>query len=239
MKQILLLLFTVLLFFQSGFSQTLLKGKVISDASNLAEIYVTNLSTNVKTITDSDGLFSIEAKQNQVLVFSGLNIERKFLNLKPFDFSTILLSVKVYPKAIQLEELEIKNYPQITAASLGIVSKNVKTYTPAERKLISESSGIGITQLINAINGRTKELKKNVEVEKKVKLLEKFSTLFEEEFYTETLKIPSEYIKGFRIFAIDDKKLVASLNGKDAKVIPILLTELSTKYNELLRNEKK
>ena len=239
MKQILLLLFTVLLFFQSGFSQTLLKGKVISDASNLAEIYVTNLSTNVKTITDSDGLFSIEAKQNQVLVFSGLNIERKFLNLKPFDFSTILVSVKVYPKAIQLEELEIKNYPQITAASLGIVSKNVKTYTPAERKLISESSGIGITQLINAINGRTKELKKNVEVEKKVKLLEKFSTLFEEEFYTETLKIPSEYIKGFRIFAIDDKKLVASLNGKDAKVIPILLTELSTKYNELLRNEKK
>ena len=239
MKQILLLLFTVLLFFQSSSSQTLLKGKVISDVSNLGEIYVTNLSTNVKTITDSNGLFSIEAKPYQVLVFSGLKIERKFLNLKPIDFSTNLLSVKVYPKAIQLEEVEIKNYPQITAASLGIVSKNVKTYTPAERKLMSESSGLGIIQLINAINGRTKELKKNLEVEKKEKLLERFSTLFKEEFYTKTLKIPSEYIKGFQIFAIDDKKLVASLNGKDTKVIPILLTELSSKYNELLRNGKK
>ena len=173
MKQISLLLFTVLLF-QSVFSQTLLKGKVISDASNLGEIYVTNLSTNIKTMTDSNGLFSIEAKPNQVLVFSGLKIERKALNLKPTDFSTDLLSVKVYPKATQLEEVVIKNYPQITATSLGIVSKNVKTYTPAERKLMSESSGIGIIQLINAINGRTKELKKNVEVEKKEKLLNKF-----------------------------------------------------------------
>lgn len=238
MKQISLLLFTVLLF-QSVFSQTLLKGKVISDASNLGEIYVTNLSTNIKTMTDSNGLFSIEAKPNQVLVFSGLKIERKALNLKPTDFSTDLLSVKVYPKATQLEEVVIKNYPQITATSLGIVSKNVKTYTPAERKLMSESSGIGIIQLINAINGRTKELKKNVEVEKKEKLLNKFSTLFEEKFYTETLKIPSEYIKGFQIFAIDDKKLVAGLNKNDTKVIPLLLTELSLKYNSLLRNDKK
>lgn len=239
MKQILLLLFTVLLFSQSVFSQTLLKGKVISDASNLDEIYVTNLSTNAKTMTDSNGLFSIEAKANQVLVFSGVKIERKVVCLKPIDFSINLLPVKVFPKATQLEEVVIKNYPQITAASLGIISKNVKTYTPAERKLMSEGSGIGIAQLINAINGRTKELKKNVEVEKKEKLLEKFSTLFEEEFYTETLKIPSEYIKGFQIFAIDDKKLVASLNGKDKKVIPLLLTELSSKYNELLRNGKK
>jgi hypothetical protein len=239
MKQILFLLFTVLLFFQSSFSQTLLKGKVISDASNLGEIYVTNLTTNVKIITDSSGLFSIEAKPSQVLVFSGLKIERKALNLKSIDFSIDLLSVKVYPKATQLEEVVIKNYPQITAASLGIVSKNVKTYTPAERKLMAESSGIGIMQLINTINGRTKELKKNVEVEKKEKLLDKLSTLFEEEFYTKTLKIPSQYIKGFQIFAIDDKRLVASLNKNESKLIPLLLTELSSTYNNLFRNDKK
>ncbi|WP_395060710.1 hypothetical protein [Flavobacterium sp.] len=239
MKQILFLLFTVLLFFQSSFSQTLLKGKVICDASNLGQIYVTNLTTNVKTITDSSGLFSIEAKPSQVLVFSGLKIERKVFNLKSIDFSIDLLSVKVYPNVTQLEEVVIKNYPQITAASLGIVSKNVKTYTPAERKLIAESSGIGFMQLINAINGRTKELKKNVEVEKKEKLLDKLSTLFEEEFYTKTLKIPSKYIKGFQIFAIDDKRLVASLNKNESKLIPLLLTELSSTYNDLFRNDKK
>jgi hypothetical protein len=239
MKQILLLSFTTLLFSQSVFSQTLLKGKVISDASNLEEIYVINLSTNVKTMTDSNGLFSIEAKPNQVLVFSGFKIERKVLNLKPIDFLNNLITVKIYPKVTQLEEVVIKNYPQITAASLGIISKNVKIYTPAERKLMGESSGIGITQLINAINGRTKELKKNVEVEKKEKLLDRLSTLFEEDFYTKKLKIPSEYIKGFQIFAIDDKKLVASLNKNETRIIPLLLTELSSKYNDLLRNDKK
>ena len=239
MIRILFLAFPIFLFSQSAFSQALLKGKVVSDASNLGEIYVTNLSTNTKTLADNSGLFEIEAKPNQILVFSGLKLERKVLNLKPSDFSTDLVSVKVYPKATQLEEVVIKNYPQINAVSLGIISKNVKTYTPAERKLMSESSGLGIVQLINAINGRKKELKKNVEVEKKEKLLDKLSRLFEDDFYIKTLKISSEYIKGFQIFAIDDKKLVTSLNKKNTKLTSFLLTELSLKYNDLLRNEKK
>ena len=239
MKQILFLFLTIFLFCQSGFCQTLLKAKVICDDLNIGEIYVSNLSTNAKILIDSNRLFTIEARPNQVLVLSGPKIERKTLVLKPIDFSTDLFSVKVFPKTIQLEEVILKNYPQITAASLGIVSKNVKTYTPAERKLMAESSGIGIVQLINAINGRTKELKKNLEVEKKEKLLDKLSTLFEEKFYVETLKIPSEYIKGFQIFSIDDKKVLASLNHNDTKVMPLLLTELSIKYNNLLRNDKK
>ena len=239
MIRILFLAFPIFLFSQSAFSQALLKGKVVSDVSNLGEIYVTNLSTNTKTLADNSGLFEIEAKPNQILVFSGLKLERKVLNLKPSDFSTDLVSVKVYPKATQLEEVVIKNYPQINAVSLGIISKNVKTYTPAERKLMSESSGLGIVQLINAINGRKKELKKNVEVEKKEKLLDKLSRLFEDDFYIKTLKISSEYIKGFQIFAIDDKKLVTSLNKKNTKLTSFLLTELSLKYNDLLRNEKK
>ena len=85
MKQILFLLFTFL-FSQFGFSQTLLKGKVVSDASNQGEIYVTNLSIDVKTITDSNGLFSILAKPNHVLVFSGTKTERKSLVLQQSDF---------------------------------------------------------------------------------------------------------------------------------------------------------
>lgn len=239
MVRVLFLWVAILLFPQSIFSQTLLKGKVTSEASNPGEIYVINLSTNAKTMADSNGLFSIEAKPNQVLAFSGSLLERKTLNLKPNDFTANLLLVQVYPKTTQLDEVVIKNYPQINAVSLGIISKDVKAYTPAERRLMSESSGIGITQLINAINGRAKELEKNVEVEKKEKLLEKLSRLFEDDFYTKTLKIPSEYIKGFQIFAIDDKKLISSLNKKDIKLSSFLLAELSLKYNDLLGNEKK
>jgi hypothetical protein len=238
MKQILFLLFTFL-FFQFGFSQTLLKGKVVSDASNQGEIYVTNLSIDVKTITDSNGFFSILAKPNHVLVFSGTKTERKSLVLQQSDFLNDLWSIKLYPKVKQLEEVVIRNYPQINAISLGIIPKNIKTYTPAERRLISGSSGIGIVQLINAINGKTDELKKNLEVEKKEELLDKVSILFEEEFYTKTLKIASGDIKGFQIFAIDDEKVIVSLNKSDTKITAFLLTELSLKYNNLLRNDKK
>lgn len=239
MKPILFFLFIVLASSDSTFSQTVLKGKVVSDGSNLGEIYITNLSTDTKTIADSSGLFSIVAKPNQVLVFSGIKINRKGFVLKPSDFSSALFTVNLSLKTTQLEEVVVQNYPNINAVSLGIISKNVKSYTPAERKLIAESSGIGITQLINAINGRTKELEKNVAIEKKERLLDKLSTLFEDDFYTKTLKIDSLYIKGFQLFAIDDQKVEASLKKTDTKTLAFLLNELSLKYNDLLLHDKK
>lgn len=238
MKRILFLSFIFLMFSQNGFSQTILKGKIISDITVLGEVYITNLNSNEKTIVDIDGFFSIDAKPNQVLVFSGPKTDRKVLNLKPSDFSSNLLIVKLYPKTNQLEEVVIKSYPNINSVSLGIVSKNIKTYTPAERRLISGSSGIGIVQFLNAINGKTKELKKNVEIEKKERLLVQISNLYPNEFYVQDLKITSEYIKGFQLFVIDDKKVMASLKDENKILTAFLLTELAAKFNKIIHNDK-
>lgn len=238
MKRILFLSFMFLMLSQNGFSQTILKGKIISDITVLGEVYITNLNSNEKKIVDIDGFFSIDAKPNQVLVFSGLKTDRKVLNLKPSDFSSNMLIVKLYPKTNQLDEVVIKSYPNINSVALGIVSKNIKTYTPAQRRLISGSSGIGIVQLLNAINGKTKELKKNVELEKKERLLVQISNLYSNEFYVQDLKITSEYIKGFQLFVIDDKKVIASLKDENKTLTAFLLTELAVKFNKIIHNDK-
>lgn len=236
MKQI--LLFSFFLFVQSVFSQTLLKGKVISDAANLEGIQVLNISNKQTVVTSQDGSFSILAMPTDMLVFSGMLVKSNQVILKASNFSEPFFIMKLEAKINQLEEIVIKNYPHINAISLGIVSKDIKTYTPAERKLISSSGGLGIVQLINAINGKTDELKKGVEIEKKEILVDKISKLFEENFFVETLKIPAEYIKGFQIFSIDDSKVVESLKVKNKTLTAFYLNDLAINYLKLIDEKK-
>jgi len=245
MKQALLLLFSVLLFNQSGFSQTLLKGKVISDASSLEGIHVINITNKEVTLTEQGGFFSILAKANDTLMFSAMQIKGVQVVLKETDFSENLYFMRLKSQITVLDEVYVKNYPEINAVTLGIIPKAAKKYTPAERRLrtatSAEGSGggaIGVDPLINWISGRTAMLKKEVEVEAKERLLARLSYLYEEVFFVETLKIPSEYIKGFQIFALDEPRLVASIKSKNTTLTTFILGELAEKYKSMTFPEK-
>ncbi|MEO8516271.1 MAG: hypothetical protein ABI426_05985 [Flavobacterium sp.] len=252
MKQILLLSLLVFLFTQSIFSQSLLKGKVISDASNLEGILVVNLSSKSNTATEKSGFFSIFAKPNDTLLFSGLQIKGIQVVLKATDFSENLFFMRLKAQINMLDEVYIRNYPEINAFSLGIIPKGTKSYTPAQRKLRTASStfassnvdgsagvAVGLDPLLNWFSGRTTMLKKELEVETKERLIARLEGLYEEEFYTKTLKIPSEYIKGFQIFMIDDARFVSALKSKNKTLTTFLLGEMAEKYKLVLSPEKK
>jgi len=51
-------------------------------------------------------------------------------------------------------------------------------------------------------------LKKEIQVEKKERLLLQLDGWFEEDFYVNSLKIPADYIKGFHYFLIEDTDFV-------------------------------
>jgi hypothetical protein len=224
---------------QNCVSQNTIKVQIVHDISQIGEVYITNVTSGAKAMLDSFGACSIQAKPDQTLVFSGLKIAKKTVNLKAVDFSLNVLKVQVYAKINQLDEVQIRNYPNINAVSLGIISKNVKKYTPAERRLRAGSSGLGIVQLLNALNGKTSELKKNVEVEKKQKMLAEVAALYPEEFYTQNLKIASNFIKGFQLFVIADPKIMRSIKNKNKIETELLMSQLAIKFNKITENDKK
>lgn len=245
--------FFYLLFFlyQMGFSQTLLKGKVISEASNLDGIHVINLSNKKNVLTENSGFFSILAKPSDTLMFSGVLVKGLQIVLRPSDFSETFFFIKLKPQVNQLDEVIIKNYSEINAVSLGIIPKGTKSYTPAQRKLRTASAAypdlnaggmmggsVGLDPLLNAISGRTAMLKKEVAVETKERLQERLNKMYEEIFFVETLKIPVEYIKGFQIFTLDDEKLVNALKSKNTTLTTFLLGELAEKYKQMVFPEK-
>ena len=242
----------LLLFFicQTAFSQTLLKGKVISDAPNLDGIHVINLSGKKNTVTEKGGFFSILAKANDTLLFSGTQIKGIQVTLKEVDFSENLFFIKLKQHVRMLEEVYIKNYPEINAVSLGIIPKGTKSYTPAQRRLRTATApfinldaggmaggSIGVDPLINAISGRTAMLKMELEVEKKERLQTRIESLYDTAFFTETLKIPAEYVKGFEMYAIDNEKLIESIKAKNKTMTTFLLGELPEKYKQLIASK--
>lgn len=244
MKIKLLFLF---LFVQIGFSQNILKGKLVSDIANFEGIYIVNTSTKASTTTNVEGNFSIEAKSNDVLVVSSLSIEGLEVKLNDNSFKQNPLIIRVKAKINQLDEIEVN---KVTTKSLGIVSKNVKEYTPAERRLRAAEKfkwyspllipfgGMPLDGLINQISGRTKMLKKGVVVEKKEKELEKLDLWFDNDFYVKTLNIPDDYIEGFKLFALDDIDLLNSMSAKNKTLATFLLGEIAVKYKALTFPEK-
>ena len=104
------------LIFTSGFSQTVLKGKIIADISNLENINIINRSNKKTTVSDALGYFSIEAKANDTLVFSAVNLVGIQKILKQSDFTNKLFFVRLSVKINQLEDVNINN--EINAVSL-------------------------------------------------------------------------------------------------------------------------
>jgi hypothetical protein len=85
--------------------------------------------------------------------------------------------------------------------NLGIIPYGQKKYSPAERKLYTARSGL-LDPALNWITGRKAMLKKEVIVEYKEQMLIKLDYLFLPEYYTQTLKIPQEYVRGFQYYVL-------------------------------------
>ena len=234
------------LFSQGGFSQTLLKGKVISDTPNLDRIHVINLTNEKSTMTEKGGFFSILAKVTDTLMFSGMQIKGMQIVLKQSDFSENLFFMRLKQQITMLDEVYIKDYSEINAFSLGIIPFGTKSYTPAQRRLRTATApfvdlnaggmaggSVGVDPLINWLSGRTAMLKKELAVENKERLQVKIDNLYDDDFFIKKLKIPIEYVKGFQIYVVDDQRLIASIKSKNKTMTAFLLGELAEKYKQI------
>ena len=243
MKEFLLILLVVLsqISFGQIAGEKLLHGKIMVESGNVGGVTIINLVNEKTAISDGNGEFFILAKAEDLLVFSSVNLEYYRRIIDDEDLKPEILTVKMTAKITELEEVIVNKHPEINAVSLGISPKGIKQYTPAERKLATASSAKlnpqGLDPLINAISGRTKMLKKELEVEKKERLLAYIGALFDDEYYTQTLKIPANYIKGFQYYCVEEEEFATSLRSKNKAMIKLLIVPLAEKYNKIITDE--
>jgi hypothetical protein len=234
--------------FSQEMARVQLKGKLTADVTVLEGIYVINKQTEQASVTDKYGNFSILAKVGDTLIFSERQYKELKIGVAQSHFENETLTVKMTPVVNRLQEVIVR--AGINAVSMGIIPKGQKTYTPAERRLntannlnASANAGslmggsISADPLLNWISGRTKMLKKEVAVEKKETYLKQLEHMYTSDFFINKLKIPAEYVKGFEYYIVDDEKFVTILKSKNVAMTTFLITELATKYKEIIAIE--
>jgi len=251
--------FKILLFLfllqNTGFSQsselTFLRGRIICPIKELGEVNITNLRSEAFTTSNKNGSYSLFVKVGDTLQFKSMQIETKKVVIREDDLKKTLLVTQLVPQTINLAEVEIKDYSHINAVSLRILSKPAKKYTPAERRLktatdlnATASAGLmaggsfGLDPIINAITGRTAMLIKELEVERKERMLVKIENQFGIDYFTQKLKIPNDYVRGFWHYLVEDAELVGFINEKNKGMAEFRMSKLATDYLTLLRVTK-
>lgn len=246
----------ILAFFlsQIGFGQVnvekVIHGKIVVTSGNVEGVTVVNLVNKKSAISDRNGDFYILAKAEDLLVFSSVNLEVYRKLIEKEDLDSDFLTIKMFDKVTRLDEVIVNKHSEINAVSMGILPKEAKHFTPMERKLsvagdfkpihlLGLLGGcLAVDPILNAINGRTKSIKKMIQVEKKSDLLNQIEFIFDEEYYTKKLNIPKAYIKGFQYYCIGDENNEAVLKSKNRTNIDFLMSKLAIQYNEIIRCEK-
>lgn len=216
--------------------RTALSGKINANTIDLEGIYVINLKTEKSTITEKDGYFSIAAIPGDTLLFSAIHLKEIRVVLGKKDFQTEFL-VKMESRITSLKEVVVKRYDNINAVDMGISPSGMKHRTPEERKLYTATSTAG-DALLNFMSGRTAMLKKEIVVEGKLSFIDQIDNMFNEDYFRKTLKIPSEYVKGFKYYIVDNERFTSILKSKNKTQIEFGMVSLAEKYNLIISDEK-
>ena len=236
--------------FGQAANEKMLCGKIILDSNNAIAVNVLNVTNEKTSVSNTDGYFFISAKINDVLVFTAENLESHRLEINSAIFTTGEIFVKMFPRTIQLKDVVVKK-SEFSVVSLGILAKEPVRYSPAERKLQTAGDfkpimllgllggSMPLDPLINKINGRTKRLKKLVALEKKEIYLNKISELYPNDFFTNNLGIPFEYVGGFKYYIVENDAFLKVLSSENADEITFFMITLAQEYKALIFIEDK
>ncbi len=237
--QILILLIAQIVFSQND---SIIKGKIIVETNDNEGITIINVSNKTNTISGNGGYFKIKAKINDTIMFSAIHLVGKKHIITKKDFGKDLLFIKLEIYTRHIKEIMVTNADDITAESLGLVPKGQKKYTPAERRVKTAgdfngqfglNTAFSIDPLLNAISGRTKQLKAELEVERKEFLQYKINANFDSELIMNQFHIPEDYVSGFVFYIVEDEELKAAAKAKNKTLISFRMSALAVDFLKL------
>lgn len=236
------LLFGLLALHATAQDRTMLKGKVVIYDTPLENVHAKNVTTGRSVITDFSGEFLLNAKVGDTLLFShvAMNDLIRFVFSEDIRYGTLLIPMTTLTN--ELDEVTVTDVSRINAVSLGIMSKEVPILTTNERRLQTAgdfkwqhlfgilAGGLKIDPLLNALNGRTKQLKRNILIENKVKNIGILEG--QRDFMQNSMNLNDEQMGQLIAFAIEEEKIQLVVNSRNDIQIQLFLLEAWLKLQE-------
>jgi hypothetical protein len=224
---------------------------VIKGNDDLDGVHVINNASRSYTVTNVFGEFKVKAKVNDTIIFSSILFKLKKVVVSPQDAKNKFINVALQTFVNELNEVvlgrvltgdlmsDVKNMgsqKQITFADVGIPGYTGKPLTQSERRLKTAGDfkpimllgllggSMPLDPLINAITGRTKELKTRVSIERKTLLLKRLKQTFADSFFDQ-YPLPEDKKEEFFMFCSDQNDFEISCNDLKLNAFNFLTTQ--------------
>ena len=127
-KQLALLILFYFVVFQAiaQDNRVLLSGRITSDTS-VENIHILNKTSDKGTISNTHGEFKIYVKENDTLIFSGIQFYYKEVPITKQQYTSRLLIVELFQRLNQLDEVEVKMHD--LSGNLALDSEKIKDST--------------------------------------------------------------------------------------------------------------
>lgn len=258
MKNIKLLICLFLLSTTISFSQQLprepLHGQIVADSLGVSNVSIKNSNTKKVAISDSEGNFTIYAREKDTLVFSNLSFVSKKLVLTKTDFKFHILRIKLDVFVNSLDEVVVS--PNALTGDLQKDDKNIKLFkiAPVDTKsalvqvyeadrqtspvntlmpgYVNMNWSPDLVKIIKLFSAKSKPKtleEQGIYVSEKV-FSEAVKERFSDVFFTDTLKLKKEQIGLFLVYCENVPNVRELLDPKKEFELVDFLIEKSKEY---------
>lgn len=251
-------LFILLAFIvQFSISQTVtIKGQIVAD-DDLENIHVLNKTSFTNATTDSLGVFKINAKLNDTIVFSAVQYQVLIKVISEENIKTKTLKARLELFTNDLDEVFLTKQlsgdltkdvsasnakADINFYDVGIPGYTGKPLTQNENRLneaggnekmfaVGLGAAVNFNKFLNSITGRTKMLKERVRLESNDALLARLKNDLIEDFFTQN-PLPDDKKDEFFYYCQEDPNFRSRFTKSNLEALQFF----TDKYNEFIKN---
>ncbi len=219
-------------------------GVVLAYDAPLENVHIRNVTTGKFASTNIKGEFTMNIRLRDTLVISHISMLDVVKFISEGDIIQDPLIINMVSFSNELKEVTINQYSEINAVSEGIIPKKIEKLSTNERRLQTAGDfkfvhllsilggGLQIDPILNAINGRTRKLKKNILIERK----EQNISILENGYHNymqESMGLTNVEINALIRFCVEEENLQNILASKNEGRIHLFLIESWNKYKSL------
>lgn len=237
------MLFLLFCFSATAQERVPVEGNVSSRQVGLEDVHIQNITNMQFSVTTRTGNFRISLAAGDTLIFSHVSMKDLIKVVEQEEISVGKMAVVMLENDTELKEVVIDENEEISALSLGIITEEKERLTMNERRL--ETAGdfkwyhlfgllggsLQIDPILNAINGRTKDLKRNIEIEKKMERIGFLEGKYMD-YMKENFKAPEGEIQQFLDHLVEQVSLTPVLNSENEEQMKFYLLDQWFRFRE-------
>lgn len=219
------------------------EGNVSYEGGTLEDVHIQNITSMQFSISTGAGNFRIRVAAGDTLIFSHVSMKDLIRVVGQKEINSNNMSVIMLQADTELKEVVIEDDQDIDVVSLGIISERKERLSINERRL--ETAGdfkwyhlfgllggsLQIDPILNAINGRTKALKKNIRTEQRMELIQALQGKYME-YMKVNFQAPEGEIQQFLDHLVEQESLTAVLNSGNEDQMKFYLMDQWFRYRE-------